>query len=253
MERVIRSLSVLVLSLAPCIAFNPAGGATTFYPSRAAWEAATDFRTVVTTFDEPIWPVNQVLTGDWTVGTVTYRGLAGAPSPNIWVMSAALSPLNGQSLCANGDENIDIRFAAPRRALAFDVAVNKFGPVTVTIYDTSGAELGHTEIAASTLGVCAVISSARIGRANFRSVLGAIQDSFLDTVTLGDTTCPADLNVDGQVDDADFVIFVQAYNMLVCDDPQMPAGCPADLDGNDLVDDADFSLFVVAYNELLCP
>ncbi len=64
--------------------------------------------------------------------------------------------------------------------------------------------------------------------------------------------CGADLNCDTVVDDADFSIFVIAYNLLDCADPTMPANCPADLNGDGLVDDADFSLFVVAYNRLLC-
>ncbi len=65
--------------------------------------------------------------------------------------------------------------------------------------------------------------------------------------------CPADLNGDGQVDDADFVIFVNAYDILDCADPSMPPSCPADLNQDGVVDDADFVVFVAAYNELLCP
>lgn len=65
--------------------------------------------------------------------------------------------------------------------------------------------------------------------------------------------CPCDLNHDGLVEDADFSIFVVAYNTLDCADPSMPAGCPADFNGDNVVDDADFSVFVVAYNTLLCP
>jgi len=64
--------------------------------------------------------------------------------------------------------------------------------------------------------------------------------------------CPADLNGDGVVDDADFVVFVFAYNVLDCTDPAMGAGCPADLNSDGFVDDADFVVFVAAYNELLC-
>ncbi|MBX3379948.1 MAG: hypothetical protein KF805_07620 [Phycisphaeraceae bacterium] len=66
-------------------------------------------------------------------------------------------------------------------------------------------------------------------------------------------TCPGDLNGDGLVEDADFVLFAAAYNILDCADPSMPAGCPADLNGDGFVDDADFVLFVAAYNELICP
>ncbi len=65
--------------------------------------------------------------------------------------------------------------------------------------------------------------------------------------------CPADLNHDEQVDDADFVIFVAAYNILDCADPAMPAGCPADMNSDGVVEDGDFVIFVAAYNELVCP
>ncbi|HEX8876904.1 MAG TPA: hypothetical protein VF777_09160 [Phycisphaerales bacterium] len=67
------------------------------------------------------------------------------------------------------------------------------------------------------------------------------------------STCPADLNGDGFVDDADFVLFASAYNTLDCADPAMLPGCPADLNVDAFVDDADFVLFAGAYNELLCP
>jgi len=65
--------------------------------------------------------------------------------------------------------------------------------------------------------------------------------------------CPGDLNLDGFVDDSDFVIFASSYNILDCADPTMPAGCPSDLNGDDFVDDSDFVIFAAAYNELLCP
>lgn len=65
--------------------------------------------------------------------------------------------------------------------------------------------------------------------------------------------CSADLNNDGLVDDADFTIFVLAYDILDCGAPEMPVGCPADLNGDGFVEDADFSLFVVKYDELICP
>jgi len=33
----------------------------------------------------------------------------------------------------------------------------------------------------------------------------------------------------------------------------MPVGCPADFNHDGFVDDADFIVFVVAYNNLICP
>jgi len=65
--------------------------------------------------------------------------------------------------------------------------------------------------------------------------------------------CPGDLNSDGLVDDADFQVFVNAYNILDCADPAMPPLCPGDLNSDGVVDDTDFQLFVPAYNALLCP
>lgn len=65
--------------------------------------------------------------------------------------------------------------------------------------------------------------------------------------------CPGDLNSDGFVDDADFVLFASAYNILDCSDPGMPSGCPADLNKDGFVDDADFVLFAGAYDALVCP
>ncbi|MBL8875854.1 MAG: hypothetical protein JNM86_08675 [Phycisphaerae bacterium] len=66
------------------------------------------------------------------------------------------------------------------------------------------------------------------------------------------TCCVGDLDLNGEVNDSDFELFVVAYNILDCADPAMPAGCPADVNGDALVDDADFTLFVVAYNALIC-
>lgn len=65
--------------------------------------------------------------------------------------------------------------------------------------------------------------------------------------------CPADLNGDGFVEDSDFVLFAEAYNILDCADPAMSPGCPADLNSDGYVDDFDFVVFAAAYNELLCP
>ncbi|MFN9977408.1 MAG: hypothetical protein ACK58T_46640, partial [Phycisphaerae bacterium] len=67
------------------------------------------------------------------------------------------------------------------------------------------------------------------------------------------SSCLADLNKDGVVNDDDFQIFVQAYDILDCTTGGMPIGCPADLNFDGVVDDLDFQIFVVAYDALLCP
>lgn len=65
--------------------------------------------------------------------------------------------------------------------------------------------------------------------------------------------CAGDLNGDSIVDDADFVLFAAAYDLLICSDPSMPAGCPADLNRDGFVDDGDFGVFANAYDVLTCP
>lgn len=61
-------------------------------------------------------------------------------------------------------------------------------------------------------------------------------------------SCPADFNSDGLVDDADFQIFVVAYDALVIP----PASPICDLNSDGFVDDQDFTIFLGAYNALLC-
>lgn len=235
-----------------CALALPAAATTvTFHASRAGWEAATADRVVLATFSEPMWPINQVLFGDWTLNGVTYRGNAGTPGPNIYVFDP--SPLTGPALTANGDEDIEMILAAPARAFGFDVRVNTFGPVAVRAFDSSGRLMGSLELLQNTIGFFGLAAAGGVSRLTFRSVNGAIENSLLDNVTRGDVTCPADLNADGVVDDADFSVFVGSYNALVCDDPVVAPGCPGDLDLDGLTNDADFVIFAQAYNELLCP
>ena len=60
------------------------------------------------------------------------------------------------------------------------------------------------------------------------------------------------------MNDADFQIFIGAYNALLCNDQQaFPGGpipaCYSDLTQDLVVDDRDFQLFVKAYDAVLCP
>ncbi|MBX3387945.1 MAG: hypothetical protein KF691_00670 [Phycisphaeraceae bacterium] len=57
--------------------------------------------------------------------------------------------------------------------------------------------------------------------------------------------CPGDLNGDGFVDDADFVLFAGYYDNLI--DPR------GDLNGDGLTEDSDFVIFAGSYDALLCP
>jgi hypothetical protein len=57
-----------------------------------------------------------------------------------------------------------------------------------------------------------------------------------------------DLDLDGAVDDADFILFTFQYDAMDCSDPVMPEDCSADVNHDGNVDDADFVIFVREYN-----
>ena len=83
---------------------------------------------------------------------------------------------------------------------------------------------------------------------------GAASGVYNRVAVLGSwASCAADFNGDGQVDDVDFVLFAQQYDLFVCSAPGMPAGCAADLDDNGQVDDVDFVLFAQQYDGFVCP
>lgn len=69
------------------------------------------------------------------------------------------------------------------------------------------------------------------------------------TLLTGFFSCPGDINFDGLVDDADFVLFAGAYDTLVVP----PANEFADVNEDLFVDDADFVTFAFTYDRLLCP
>ncbi|MGH7245010.1 MAG: hypothetical protein ACREJD_16465 [Phycisphaerales bacterium] len=65
--------------------------------------------------------------------------------------------------------------------------------------------------------------------------------------------CYGDFNSDIIVDDADFGLFVNNYNIMDCADSLMPQSCPGDFNFDGVVDDSDFVSFLVAYDYLVCP
>ncbi|MBS0189245.1 MAG: hypothetical protein JSS51_14365 [Planctomycetes bacterium] len=111
---------------------------------------------------------------------------------------------------------------------------------------------GSDAAAANTDQPSLAISNAQLTQQRFRlKVSNHCAAQVSNPATL--RVCVADFNCDGSVDDADFLVFVTAYNLLACEDPAMPPGCAPDLNRDGVVDDADFVLFVAAYNDLLCP
>jgi len=116
---------------------------------------------------------------------------------------------------------------------------------------------GVVVYAASTTSVSVVLDPApltgSIAGLTLTSIISPASGYQLGGISFSTKFCVGDLNNDGFVDDADFVLFASAYNILVCDDPTMPYPCPADFNSDGSVDDSDFVAFAQAYNDLICP
>jgi hypothetical protein len=180
----------------------------------------------------PLAPLQ--FTGDWrSVGRVSFDIRPDATAPLGY--SAAVRVKNAQGATSE--------FEFPMSATPIGV----WSTVSVRI----GPGAGNWNIPAA-LRAGVTEFSLRIDMNNKSLDGGTIEFNDVDNVTLWGA-CPADLNVDGVVDDEDFVLFLFAYNLLDCGDPSMAAGCPADINRDGFVDDSDFVLFLAGYNELICP
>lgn len=96
---------------------------------------------------------------------------------------------------------------------------------------------------------------SQIGDADYVYALDMNRDGIVDQsdkIAFFGLVNQCDFNQDGSVDDSDFTIFANAYGLLDCADPAMPAYCPADLNVDGVVDDADFAIFIIRYNNVVC-
>jgi len=216
-------------------------------------------------------PGNQYTVSFDLLTGASWDGAASGYGSDSWYFSVDGTRLVDTSF-SNGDQGRDYGAYSPQRY----TDTNYTSPSGPDVLAFTGAEFSRREgpgysgyygiyyfshgagnpvLKFTAAGSSAVLEWARYsGAQNF----GDSGDEYwaLDNVIVdgvGAAPCPGDLNGDGFVEDADFVLFVAAYNILDCMDPAMPAGCPADLNGDDVVDDGDFVVFVAAYNELVCP
>ena len=84
-----------------------------------------------------------------------------------------------------------------------------------------------------------------------------LRDLFVDGYGAGELDvrvvgCLGDINSDAEVNDGDFLLFLQSYALMLCSDASVPAGCPADLNDDNMVDDADFVIFGQSYDLMVC-
>ncbi len=204
----------------------------TFHASLAAWSAATTGSALQVTFEEALWPVNQSLTGPWTLNGLTFQGFAGTPAPNIFVANFGSPFGSPQWLTANGDESIDITPAAPLNAIAFDAKSNGLGQAFIKVFDTHGALIGGLTLPIGTVRFVGITSGVPIGHVNFSSTLGAVQDTGLDSVRTASYSEQAspDLDGDGHVNGADLGMLLGSWGGSSLGD----LNCDGTVDGADL-------------------
>jgi uncharacterized lipoprotein YddW (UPF0748 family) len=171
---------------------------------------------------------------DWNAFRAVYQGTPIA-------VTAANARMN-----FNADGLID---ESDWQAFRSEFAAFRFGTGEVDSFDLTALSrcLGATGPAAS-LGLAVQHLYDLNGDNAVTRVDLAIAQSL---VPLG--PCPADFNNDSAVDDADFILFAGAYNILDCAAVAMPPGCRADLNQDIFVDDTDFVRFAAAYDQLECP
>ena len=133
------------------------------------------------------------------------------------------------------------------------VLISEYGRGAVSCYDIDaiGDPIMSTrrELISNLTGAEGGTRDPRTGHFMFSTFGGG---SSVIVVTGFNLNCRPNINGDCYVDDADFVLFAESYNILDCQDPSMPAGCPADFNDDEFVDDTDFVIFALAYDRLIC-
>lgn len=162
--------------------------------------------------------------------------------------------------CASVVVTVNPNPVAPTSITTSDNNICQYDPGTITLNAVGGSgstlrwftdSCGGTLIG-SGLGSF-VVNSPSVTTTYYARWENSCGISSCASVTITVRNCPADFNCDQVVEDADFVLFADSYQIFLCSDPLMPAGCPADISGDGLVDDTDFVLFADAYNQFLCP
>ncbi len=226
-----------------------ASATVTTYVDVAAFDNATN-TSIVVTFEEREWnvAVSHEFFGSIASGGITFVPIASPPVllPNLFITPPREThfccPLSSQTLTSSGDEDIDLVFAAPLRAVGFVSYSNGGQPIVYTITFVGGGQ--QTIISPqppNTKGFIGFTSSEPIANLNWTSDIGAIVNTGIDDVRIGTVTCPADLDGDGIVGAADLAILLGAWS----------GSGVGDLDGGGSVGAADLAILLGAWGP--CP
>ncbi len=230
--------------------FSASASATvTTYVDVATFDDASK-TSIVVTFEEREWTVavSHEFFGSIASGGITFVPIASPPvlPPNLFVAPPTQTnfccALSSRTLTSSGDEDIDLVFAAPPRAVGFVSYSNGGQPIVYTITFVGGGQ--QTIISpqpANTKGFIGFTSGEPIAKLNWTSDIGALVNTGIDDVRIGTVSCPADLDGDGIVGAADLAILLGAW----------AGGGIGDLDGSGVVGGADLAILLGAWGP--CP
>ena len=181
-------IAIVVLSI---LAFPPYVFASpTYYTDFTSFDAVT-LTTLVEDF-ESVFPKDTPLSSFVNNG-ITYTGLAGTPSPNVWVASPGYTnfgvPVTLSSvLTSNGPEDFtfDLTLGTPSTAIGFDTYLNASGPATIKVYSSGGLlgtfSLNHDP---TQVGFFGVTANELITKVRWTTSGGETVNTGIDNVRIG--------------------------------------------------------------------
>jgi len=212
--------------------------------SSAQLPSFPSFATLVSRFDITLSPAahppleaSNVFANNIAPGAVLVR-------EGLWMVLTDSFPASG-SPTEPAQNASYLEFARPYTYTGGDlcITIRSFGAIVpIGIFDTDGSAPSSRGTTKYALGNTEALTAT--------STTGPLAIRLAFTPR---TPCPCDLNNDGIVADEDFPTFIFSYNVLLCEDQNMPQSCAADFTLDGSVDDADFEVFVAAYSNLVCP
>jgi len=169
--------------------------AVTFYTDLATFNGITstsiieDFEAVATK-DTPLSSLSS--------NGITYTGLAGTSSSNVFVSSSGYtnyglpSATTSSILTANGDEDFRLDFSMAVTELGFDTYLNRFGPAVVSVFGVGGliGTINHSH-ASTSIGFLGMTSTENITSLRWTTTNGRSVNTGIDNIRINEVPIPA--------------------------------------------------------------
>ena len=187
---------ILALALAQVFAATAPANLIFYGPADQLSFEASNVISIVETFDS-VHPKDTPLSSFVSQG-VTYTGIGGSPSGNVWVTSYpygnfGVAVPDATVLTANGDEDFTIGMTSvgPVTAVGFNTYLNSYGPATIQIENDDGWTATVLDHDPTTVGFFGVTSSSPITTIRWTTVGGGIVNTGIDNIQIGVVPTPS--------------------------------------------------------------